>query len=133
MKSAVFTMLFGLAAILAANSLYAHHNHEHSIEERLAPVGEVRLDSDQIAQESLPATLTPEGIYGTYCIACHGAGIAGAPKLGDTAAWAPRVAQGMELLVKNAINGVGAMPPKGTCMSCTDSDIKATLEYMLAQ
>ena len=134
MKPATFTMLLGTVAALVANSLFAHHNLEHSVEERLAPVGEVRLESDlAAASETQEVALTPEGIYNTYCVACHAAGIAGAPKLGDAAAWAPRLAKGNEMLVTNAINGIGAMPAKGTCMSCSDEDIRVTVEYMLAQ
>ena len=73
-----------------------------------------------------------EGVYKQFCVACHGAGVAGAPKLGDKAAWAPRIAQGMPALVGNAIKGKGAMPPKGGSPA-SDADIKATVEYMVGQ
>ena len=72
-------------------------------------------------------------IYNSSCAACHATGAAGAPKLGDTAAWAPRIAQGMDALVSNAINGLNAMPPKGLCMTCSDADLKAAVEYMVSQ
>ena len=56
----------------------------------------------------------------------------GAPKFGDAAAWAARVdAKGLETIYANAINGIGMMPAKGTCMSCSDDDIKATTDYMV--
>ena len=71
-------------------------------------------------------------MYKQFCVACHGAGVAGAPKLGDKAAWAPRIAQGMPALVGNAIKGKGAMPPKGGSPA-SDADIKATVEYMVGQ
>lgn len=70
-------------------------------------------------------------IYDTKCMACHAAGVAGAPKLGDKAAWAPRIEAGMDAMMANAINGKAAMPPKGTCMECSDADLKAVVEYMV--
>ncbi|MBU1190528.1 MAG: cytochrome c5 family protein [Gammaproteobacteria bacterium] len=70
-------------------------------------------------------------IYDASCMACHSTGAAGAPKVGDKAAWAPRIAQGVDTLVNHAINGIRAMPPKGTCMSCSDDDLKAAVSYMV--
>jgi len=77
----------------------------------------------------------PDGqkIYQTSCQACHATGAAGAPKLGDKEAWAPRIATGMDAMLASAINGKNAMPPKGACMSCTDDDLKAAIEYMVSQ
>ena len=71
-----------------------------------------------------------EALYKQTCVACHGAGVAGAPKFGDKAAWAPRVAQGLDALVQNAIKGKGAMPPRGGS-SATDAEIRATVQYMV--
>ncbi len=68
--------------------------------------------------------------YDTKCAVCHANGVAGAPKLGDKDAWASRIATGMDSMMKNTINGKNAMPPKGTCMDCTDADLKAVVEYM---
>lgn len=70
-----------------------------------------------------------EALYKQTCATCHGAGIAGAPKFGDKAAWAPRVAQGLDTLVQNAIKGKGAMPPKGGS-SASDADVRAAVQYM---
>lgn len=75
----------------------------------------------------------PEQIYNTYCKACHAAGVAGAPKLGDTAAWQPRIDKGMDTLMDHVVNGLNAMPPKGTCMDCSEADLQATVEYMIEQ
>ncbi len=72
-------------------------------------------------------------IYEQFCQACHATGVGGAPKFGDNAAWAPLVKQGMDTLYQNAIHGIGAMPPKGTCPTCSDDDIKHTVQYMVAQ
>ena len=69
--------------------------------------------------------------YQMTCFACHGTGAAGAPKTGDQAAWDPRIAKGMDTVVANAMNGLNVMPAKGMCMTCSESDIRALIEYML--
>ena len=70
--------------------------------------------------------------YRTACAACHATGAAGAPKLGDKAAWAPRIKQGMDTLVMHAIKGTAkGMPPKGGRMDLTDDQIKATVAFMV--
>jgi cytochrome c5 len=71
-----------------------------------------------------------EGVYKQTCVACHGAGVAGAPKFGDKAAWAPRVAQGLPALYNSALKGKNAMPPKGGS-AAPDADIKAAVDYMV--
>ena len=76
----------------------------------------------------------PDGkkIYEGTCIACHGTGAAGAPKFGDKAAWAPRIATGMDTLLNVALHGKGAMPPKGGNAALSEADIRATIEYMVS-
>ncbi|MEO7886231.1 MAG: c-type cytochrome [Polaromonas sp.] len=69
-------------------------------------------------------------LYGQVCAACHAAGVANAPKLGDKAAWAPRVSAGVEALTASAVKGKGAMPPKGGS-AAPDGDIKAVVQYMV--
>jgi cytochrome c5 len=69
--------------------------------------------------------------YDAVCGVCHGAGVAGAPKFGDKAAWAPRVKGGKEALYASATKGKGAMPPKGGNPSLTDADVKAAVDYMV--
>ncbi len=71
--------------------------------------------------------------YQSSCQACHASGAAGAPKLGDKEAWAPRIATGIDAMLAVAIKGKGAMPPKGACASCSDDDLKAAIEYMVSQ
>ena len=71
--------------------------------------------------------------YRTACAACHMSGAAGAPKTGDKAAWKARIAAGMDTMVTNAIKGKGAMPPKGGRPNLTDAQIKAVVEYMVAE
>jgi cytochrome c5 len=72
-------------------------------------------------------------VYDASCQACHGAGVAGAPKLGDKAAWAPRLGAGVAALHASAIKGKNAMPPKGGNLSLADADVKAAVDYMVAQ
>jgi cytochrome c5 len=83
-----------------------------------------------------PAKADGKKIYDTACVACHGMGIAGAPKVGDKAAWAPRIAQGANVLYDHALKGfqgkAGVMPPKGGAASVPDADIKAAVDFMVA-
>jgi cytochrome c5 len=85
-----------------------------------------------------PAAAMPtdgEGVFKAACIACHGAGIAGAPKFGDKAAWAPRIAKGMDTLHQHSIKGfqgqAGVMPPKGGRMDISDELIQKAVDYMV--
>jgi cytochrome c5 len=68
--------------------------------------------------------------YDKSCKVCHAAGVAGAPKTGDAAAWAPHLAKGMDVLLQSVHNGLNAMPPKGMCFDCTDEDYTALIKYM---
>lgn len=72
-------------------------------------------------------------IYNSVCGACHNSGAAGAPKVDDKAAWAPRVAQGKDALYKSAIGGKGAMPAKGGGADLSDDEIKGTVDYILTK
>lgn len=79
------------------------------------------------------AAKSPEEIYNSSCMACHATGAAGAPKVGDAAAWAPRIAQGADTLHKHAIGGFNMMPPKGTCAACSDDEIMAVVDFMVSK
>ncbi len=70
-------------------------------------------------------------VFNSVCGACHNTGAAGAPKAGDKAAWAPRLAQGKDALYKSAIAGKGAMPPKGGAADLSDGEIKAAVDHLL--
>lgn len=72
-------------------------------------------------------------LYGRVCVACHGTGAGGAPMAGDVAAWAPRIARGTQALLQTAIEGKGAMPPRGGCTSCSDKELRTVIDYMTAQ
>lgn len=134
---AVFTLSLVVAAF--AGQVLATHLSKKNTDERIKPAFKVYLDGDKVPQvaNELPKPPKPAGprtsedIYNTYCSACHNAGVAGAAKLGDVAAWSERLAKGVDVVYANAINGIGAMPAKGTCMDCSDDEIKKTIDYIL--
>ena len=74
-----------------------------------------------------------EEVYSSSCSACHASGAAGAPKLGDKEAWAPRIKSGSEILYNSAIQGKKAMPPKGGNISLSNEDVKAVVDYMVTK
>ena len=99
-----------------------------------APVAAAPAAAEPVAAapEAAPAPAANAGkaLYEQTCAVCHGAGIAGAPKFGDKAAWAPFVATGLDTMVEKATKGVGAMPPKGGS-TASDEDFKAAIQYMV--
>lgn len=117
-----------------------------AVAKRLQPVGRVEFsgapDAAPAAAAAAPMAAAPAAkpaaadgkkIYEAACIACHASGVANAPKLTDKAAWASRLAAGIDGLTKTVITGKGAMPPKGGNASLADADIRAAVEYMVAQ
>ena len=124
--------------ILSCNAIAAEDMSREAIEARIQPVGQVRTETVVPAAVSdgkpvVVAARSGESIYTEKCSVCHAMGVAGAPKFGDKGAWAPRKAKGEAILVKHAISGINAMPPRGTCMDCSDDEIKATVKYMLSK
>lgn len=79
-----------------------------------------------------PDLTVGKALYDKSCMVCHAAGIAGAPKFGDKAAWAPYIATGMDAMVKVAIEGKGAMPPRGAS-SASDEELRAAVAYMVSE
>lgn len=102
-----------------------------------APAAEAPAAAAAAAPAVADAATKGKEIYDTACFACHATGAAGAPKLGDKEAWAPRIAQGADTLHNHAINGfagkVGMMPPKGGRPDLADDVIKAAVDYMVSQ
>jgi cytochrome c5 len=104
-----------------------------------APAAAAPAAPSPAATPAVASTATDSGagkaLYSAACVACHGAGIAGAPKFGDKAAWAPRIAQGANVLHEHAIKGfqgkAGVMPPKGGS-SASDNEVKSAVDYMVA-
>jgi cytochrome c5 len=87
------------------------------------------------AAEAKPAAAAAEGkaVYDKVCFACHTQGLAGAPKPGDKAAWAPHLKQGLNAMVQSVIKGKGAMPPKAGSPALTDAEIRAGVDFMVSQ
>ncbi len=153
-----FLVVVMFALIILALHLYAEHppptnpSHVAEVESRIAPVGGVYAgdtgraalqeaqDAAKKAAESQVAyggTLDGKTIFGNLCQTCHTNAATGAPVISDKAAWAPRVAEGLDTLVKHATEGFtgskGMMPAKGGNPSLTNAQVKATVEWMLTQ
>ena len=117
-------------------SMYASASSvEDAIADRLKPVGSVCMSGSDCAAAPVAAApsgpRTGEQVYSGACGTCHGAGIAGAPKFGDAAAWGSRVGKGIDTLYANAIGGINGMPAMGLCMDCSEDEIKAAVDYMV--
>lgn len=122
------------ALVLASGFLLAQSDPD--VEQRTRPVASVCMAGEPCAAAPVTAEPdgigeTPEAIYNRYCVACHASGVAGAPITGQPGQWGDRRAKGLDVLYASVINGLGAMPPRGTCNSCTDEELGAVVDYML--
>lgn len=139
-------VLFAVARTMGADSQGAdvlmEPLHLAEVQKNIAPFAQVAIagkDNSALAALSASAGAAPaanvpttgEQAFTQVCSACHATGINGAPKIGDHAAWGPRIAQGKESLYKDAIAGKGSMPPKGGT-SWPDATIRMTVDYMLS-
>jgi cytochrome c5 len=115
-----------------------------SVDERIKPVAQVNVAPAETQREPVknavaapPPGRNGQQVYQTTCVACHGAGIAGAPKLGDKSQWAKHIAKGRDTLYASAVNGVqgstGAMPAKGGNPALSNAEVRAAVDYMVAQ
>jgi cytochrome c5 len=86
--------------------------------------------TEPISKAALPVERTGEEVVKAQCHKCHEAGVGGAPRIGDRAAWAPRLSHGLDALVRSAINGHGGMPPRGGVANLTDSELRHAILYM---
>jgi cytochrome c5 len=103
---------------------------------RVQPLGSVRVEGGDAVQQAAAPTKTQvrtgEQIYNQHCSVCHASGVAGAPKFHDDKDWHERLEKkGISGLVKSVTNGLNAMPPMGTCQTCTQEEFKHAVEYML--
>ena len=137
-----------LARIIAGNTTVAHKQEDpvylQEVASRIGPAARVAVagqDNSALAPAAAEpaaaaADLPGDTVYNQACVACHGAGIAGAPKMGDAAAWAPRIAQGADTLNTHALQGfqgkAGYMPPKGGRTDLSDQSVINAVEYIVA-
>lgn len=106
---------------------------QKATEERIQPVGQVETGTGAPAGgEAAGGGRSGKEVVAAVCGACHSTGAAGAPKIGDKAAWAPRADQGMEAMMQSAINGKGAMPPRGGGQ-VSDEELKKAIVHMLQE
>ena len=149
----VFLVVVGIVAFILAKVVNGNYqatlSHDEVTADRLAPIGRANVGEPFVVGAEIPAAgagtemaaaAGPVDVgaaaYGKICFACHDAGVGGAPKKGDKAAWADRLQKGQEMLVSNAINGIqgdaGIMPAKGGLASLSDDEVRAAVMHMLA-
>ncbi|NLF53215.1 MAG: cytochrome c5 family protein [Thauera phenolivorans] len=120
-----------LSAAAVAAALVAGCGQQSSIDDELSatliqPVARLELKAQTVA----PGSRTGEEIYKSICASCHDAGLLAAPKTGDAAAWAPRLALGFDGLTQSAIAGKNAMPPRGGGSDLTDTEVARAVAYL---
>lgn len=139
-------LLVGVLLLLGAVSAAADRvppGSDQEIRERLEPFGSLCRSGEDCGGQSEGAAgaggvaaaggdaRSGQAVYDRFCATCHAAGVAGAPTLDDGAAWEPRLAKGMDTLWDHTLNGFNAMPAKGTCMNCSDDELRGALDYMV--
>jgi cytochrome c5 len=129
------TVITAIVALFALSAFSATENADAVLERLKHPASVCVMGdpcSDNVGKAPVAAAArTGDQVYNGACAACHATGAAGAPKTGDSGAWAARVEKGMETLVKNAINGYNAMPARGLCADCSDQEIADSVAYMV--
>ena len=133
---ALAMIFIGYKSLTSMGSDSSHSNTivDNSVLERIKPVGEVRVDTSTMvasAESTETAERSGEEIYNSKCAGCHNSGVMGAPKYAALADWSSRIDLGLDKLTASAIAGKGGMPARGTCMDCSDNEIKVTVKYML--
>ena len=98
---------------------------------RIQPVARVEMQKAVVKTDGKPRS--GEEVYNAVCMACHAAGVAGAPKTGDKGAWAARIATGNAAMLKTAANGKGAMPPRGGAADLSDAELKAAVDFLVGK
>lgn len=132
-KKLLMSMFAALTLVVSAFTATAAMDDD-SIRERIKPVGSVCVQGDDCGAATAAVASgprDPEELYNSVCSACHTSGALGAPKLGSASDWSARMSGGIDQVIANAINGINAMPPKGTCSTCSDDDIANAVQYMV--
>ena len=135
-KTLNLLLMLALATVFSVTTLAVTDSQRAEIEARIKPVGEVCLEGDNscgVVVATSAGARSGEDVYNAACMACHSTGVAGAPKVGDAAAWADRIGKGLDALYDSSINGLTGtgMIAKGGCMACTDEEVQAAVDYML--
>jgi len=151
--------IFAVCLLVIASIIYSQQpdreaaNASQNLQQRLAPVGSVyagdtgraamakaKAEAEKAAASQVAYGGTTDGkeIFGHLCTTCHTAGVAGAPKVGDKADWAPRIAEGMDTLIRHAVDGYtgpdgNTMPPKGGNPALTEEQVANTVKWMVSQ
>jgi cytochrome c5 len=129
------TVITAIASLFALSAFSATENADAVLERLKHPASVCVMGdpcSDNVGKAPVAAVArTGDQVYNGACAACHATGAAGAPKTGDSGAWAARVEKGMETLVKHVINGYNAMPARGLCADCSDQEIADSVAYMV--
>lgn len=129
--------LFMLIGLMAASAVAVSQSATltEEMKARIAPVGSICKSGESCAAAPVAAATsgprTGQQVYDTACGTCHAIGVAGAPKLGDAADWGARASKGIETLYTHAIEGFNGMPPMGLCGTCSEDEIKASVDYLL--
>jgi cytochrome c5 len=127
-------IIMALIFLLVTEVCSASDNTEQ-MEQRIQPVGKVHVAEQQNNRENVtPSEKESSGkkIYERYCVVCHRDGLVGAPKFRDEKNWSSRLSgRAIDELLVSVLNGLNAMPAKGTCYECNDEDIKSAVDYML--
>ncbi len=135
--AALAIVVFIIAKIVGAKPVTISSTDNSAVVARIQPVGKlvVAKAMSAMANAIVPTAQAAGGMstYNTACMACHSTGAAGAPILGDKAAWAPRIAKGKTAMYLIALKGKGAMPPKGGRADFSDAVIKAAVDYMISK
>lgn len=135
MKKVVSLALVAMG-LMASVAVFSASDLADAMKKRLQPMGELCMEGSDCAAAPVAAASgeprSGEAVYSTKCFTCHATGAAGAPKYGVATDWASRIANGVESLYANAINGVGGMPAKGLCMDCSDNELNAAVDHMVA-
>jgi cytochrome c5 len=120
-----------LVQFVTADKLTGRGSNSQAPEEVAARIAPVANAGFTLKDVNAPKVLqSGEAIYTSTCAACHGAGVAGAPKFGDAGAWGARIAQGYDTLVKHAIEGIRAMPAKGGNPDLDDVEVARAVVFM---